>query len=204
MASLPEVFCRGEWQGPCRAVNVSGTGYYTKGATCECPLWGTATCPTEALHSMTLEVEAPGAFTRWRCGGTSRSTCHRHLGRCARRAPSRPRPSPHPQRQLSCTELPLRSPEGLLVVVELDVRLVEQRNVEVEREVAVGALHEREGGVPAMQVARQLDVMLGELPRREIVARVPRQRPVGRRAERHREPHLLGARAGGRRPPATP
>ena len=58
--------------------------------------------------------------------------------------------------------------------------------------------------MPAVQVAGQLDVMLGELPGREVVARIPRQRPVRRGAERHREAHLLGARAGGRRPPATP
>src|SRR5439155_7111252 len=88
----------------------------------------------------------------------------------------------------------LRSAVCPLVVIELDVRLVEEGDVEAEREVAVGALHEREAGVPAVQVALEAHVMLGELLGDEIVARSPRQRPVRGRAERQREPHLLRGR----------
>src|SRR5690349_5721944 len=52
--------------------------------------------------------------------------------------------------------------ERLLLVIELDVRLVEEGDREVEREVAVGALDEGEAGVPAVQVALEPQIVLGE------------------------------------------
>src|SRR2546425_1264688 len=74
---------------------------------------------------------------------------------CERRRLDPPAPtrlSPAEDRGARCS-----SHQALLLVVELDVRLVQQRDREVEREVAVRALEEREARVPAMQVAVQGD-----------------------------------------------
>src|SRR2546425_1400698 len=81
--------------------------------------------------------------------------------------------------------------EALLVVVELDVRLVQQAHKERESEVAVRALQEREARVPAVQVALQLDDVLAELFGVDIVGRGPRRRPVLRGAERQSQRELL-------------
>src|SRR3989442_13673413 len=67
------------------------------------------------------------------------------------------------------------SHQALLLVVELDVRLVQQQDREVEREVAVRALEEREARVPAMQVAVQGDHVLAELARRSEESRVGKE-----------------------------
>src|SRR3989475_329948 len=83
------------------------------------------------------------------------------------------------------------SQQALLLVVELDVRLVQQRDGEVEREVAVWALEEREARVPAMQVAVQGDHVLAELAGVEVVRRRPPRGPVRGRAERQVEAHRL-------------
>src|SRR5437899_12410840 len=72
------------------------------------------------------------------------------------------------------------SQQALLLVVELDVRLVQQRDGEVEREVAVWALEEREARVPAMQVAVQGDHVLAELAGVEVVRRRPPRGQIGR------------------------
>src|SRR5579859_1997185 len=82
----------------------------------------------------------------------------------------------------------------LLIVVELDVRLVDQGDVETEGEIAVGTLGEREPGVPATQIAVQTDEVLRELLGFEIVRRVPARGPVRRGAERHLQVHLGAAR----------
>src|SRR2546425_1127146 len=77
---------------------------------------------------------------------------------CERRRLDPPAPtrlSPAEDRGARCS-----SHQALLLVVELDVRLVQQRDREVEREVAVRALEEREARVPAMQVAVQGDHVL--------------------------------------------
>src|SRR5205823_5949475 len=79
-----------------------------------------------------------------------------------------------------CTAL---AQEALLLVVEADVRLVEQRHVEIEPEVAVGGLQEGEARVPAVQVALQPDRVLAELARVHVVLRAPRRRPLWRGTE---------------------
>src|SRR2546426_2003676 len=85
--------------------------------------------------------------------------------------------------------------EGLLLVVELDVRLVEQGDIKAECEVAGRSLREREAGVPAVQVALQANEVSAELPRVEIVVGVPGRRPMCRRLKRESESHLLTPRA---------
>src|SRR2546426_6560304 len=87
----------------------------------------------------------------------------------------------------------LRSRERLLVVVEIDVRLVEERDVEVEGEVAVGALGEREARMPAVQIPLQPHVVLAKLASVEVVDRVPGQGPVRRGTEPRGEGELLAA-----------
>src|SRR5207247_7357621 len=89
----------------------------------------------------------------------------------------------------------LRSAVCPLVVIELDVRLVEEGDVEAEREVAVGALHEREAGVPAVQVALEAHVMLGEMLGDEIVACYPRKRIVRGGVGHNGERQLVRLRA---------
>src|SRR5882762_2874240 len=71
--------------------------------------------------------------------------------------------------------------ERLLLIVELDVRLVEQGHEKAEREVSGGSFREREAGVPAMQVALQPNEVGAELPGVEIVIGSPGRRPVRRR-----------------------
>src|ERR1041385_6703206 len=89
--------------------------------------------------------------------------------------------------------------DRLLLIVELDVGLVEQRNVEAERETAGGALGERKTGVPAVQIPLQLNHVHPELAGVEIVARVPVRRPWCRGLKREAQRHLLApARAGHR------
>src|SRR5690348_2564349 len=84
-----------------------------------------------------------------------------------------------------------RLPEGLLVVVELDVLLVAQLDGEVESEVPVGTLHEREARPPAAEITLELDVLLAELARVKVVGRGPVQVPVRRGAEMHGHVHLF-------------
>src|SRR3989454_1345824 len=81
--------------------------------------------------------------------------------------------------------------EGLLLVVELDVGLIQQGDVEAEREVAVRGLEKREARVPAVQVALEANGVGPELPCVEVVVRVPGRRPMRRRLEREGESHLL-------------
>src|SRR5690348_12154238 len=95
----------------------------------------------------------------------------------------------------------LRLPEGLLVVVELDVLLVAELDGEVESEVPIGALHELEARPPAAQIPLQGDELLAELARVKIVGRRPVQVPVRRGAEVHRHVHLLRTRTGLRQEP---
>src|SRR6266446_3014476 len=71
--------------------------------------------------------------------------------------------------------------ERLLLVVELDVRLVEQGHEKAEREVAGRSLREREARVPAVQVALQPNEVGSELPGVEIVIGRPGRRPMSRR-----------------------
>src|SRR3989475_8474092 len=94
----------------------------------------------------------------------------------------------HPQR--TKTAKPLAREAGL-VVVEFDVWLVQQTDVEREREVAVRALQEREARVPAMQIALQLDHVLAELLGVYVIGRRPRRRPMLRGAEAQTERELL-------------
>src|SRR2546427_11888928 len=81
--------------------------------------------------------------------------------------------------------------EALLVVVELDVRLVQQAHKERESEVAVRALEEREARVPAVQIALQLDDVLAELLGVDVIGRRPRRRPMLSGAEAQSERELL-------------
>src|SRR3989442_6969095 len=104
---------------------------------------------------------------------------------------SRPQPGCHLWRTHYVEQL--RSRERLLVVVELDVRLVEERDVEVEGKVAVGALGEREARMPAVQIPLQPHVVLAKLASVEVVDRVPGQGPVRRGTEPRGEGELLAA-----------
>src|SRR5690348_16907076 len=63
--------------------------------------------------------------------------------------------------------------EGLLLVVELDVGLVQQGNVKAEGEAAGRRAQERKARVPAVQVALQADRVVAELPGVEVVVRIP-------------------------------
>src|SRR6266567_1555931 len=72
---------------------------------------------------------------------------------------------------------------------------VENRDVETEGEVAVRGLQEREARMPAMQVALEVNGVRAELPRVEIVVRIPGRRPMRCRLERKSQPHLLAPRA---------
>src|SRR5439155_19122414 len=81
--------------------------------------------------------------------------------------------------------------ERLLLVVEFDVGLVEQGDVDAEREVTVGGFQKREARMPAVQVALEMNGVGAELPRVEIVVRIPGRRPMRRWLERQLKPHLL-------------
>src|SRR5437763_1812890 len=78
----------------------------------------------------------------------------------------------------------------LLLIVELDVGLVEQRNVEAERETARGGLVERKAGVPAVQIPLQLNDVHAELACVEIVVRIPGRRLVRGGLKREAQRHL--------------
>src|SRR2546429_6942954 len=120
-------------------------------------------------------------------------------GRRLRRAGDMPRPNVFAARRLGRespsrvspredkTRLPL---QALLLVIELDVGLVDQGHVEVEREVAVRALDEGEAGVPAAQVPLEPHVVLAELARVQVVQGAPGRRPEGGGAEIHVEREL--------------
>src|SRR5882672_6546512 len=86
-----------------------------------------------------------------------------------------------------------RSGKRVLIVVELDVRLVDQGNVEAEGEIAVCALREHEARAPAVQIALEAEVVIGELLRTEIVGALPARGPIRRRAEGHLQPDHLPA-----------
>src|SRR2546428_13385702 len=73
--------------------------------------------------------------------------------------------------------------EGLLLVVELDVGLIQQGDVEAEREVAVRGLEKREARVPAVQGALEANGVGPELPGVEVVVRGPGRRPMRGRLE---------------------
>src|SRR4051812_17317684 len=75
-------------------------------------------------------------------------------------------------------------PVGAPVVIELEVRLRDQRDVEVEREVPVRRLREREDRAPVVHVALQADDVIRELVELEVVARGPLHRPAWRDVER--------------------
>src|SRR5204863_7061133 len=81
--------------------------------------------------------------------------------------------------------------EGLLLVVELDVGLIQQGDIEAEGEVAVRGLQKREARVPAVQIALEANGVGAELPCVEIVVRIPGRRPMRRRLEREGESQLL-------------
>src|SRR5947199_9167395 len=100
--------------------------------------------------------------------------------------------------------------EGLLLVVELDVGLIQQGDIEAEGEVAVRGLQKREARVPAVQIALEANGVGAELPRVEIVVRIPRRRPMRGRLECESKSQLLAPRTGAagsgirRRAPARP
>src|SRR5216117_3506341 len=72
---------------------------------------------------------------------------------------------------------------GGLIVVELDVRLIGERDVEAERKVTGRRLVEAEARTPPPQITLERQRVVGELPRSHIVRRAPVRRPVAGRAE---------------------
>src|SRR5258705_962922 len=75
----------------------------------------------------------------------------------------------------------------VLVVVELDIRLIDQGDVEAEGEIAVGALREHETRAPAAEVALETEEVIGKLVCPEIERTVPVRRPVGGGTEVERQ-----------------
>src|SRR5918996_5625121 len=75
--------------------------------------------------------------------------------------------------------------EGLLVVVELDVRLVLEGNVEGKSESAGRGPQVAEAGLPAVHIAIEADGVVGEPARHHVVDGVPGRAPVGGRLEAH-------------------
>src|SRR3989442_15403129 len=84
--------------------------------------------------------------------------------------------------------------QRLLFVVELDVRLVEQRHEKGEGEVAVGTLREREARVPAVQIPLQPHQMLAKRVGRHVVAGGPDRLPLLGRLEAQVQVQLLLSR----------
>src|SRR5688500_19302670 len=68
-------------------------------------------------------------------------------------------------------------------VVELQVGLRFERDEEREREIAVRRLRKREHRTPVVEVALQRHGLARELTLLEIVARLPRRRPLRRQLE---------------------
>src|SRR5258708_16519295 len=85
----------------------------------------------------------------------------------------------------------LRAGICLLVVVELDIGLVQERDVEIEREVSVAALGEGEARMPTVQIPLEPHVVLAEAAGVEVVAGSPGQGPVGSGTEPCIEAELL-------------
>src|SRR6266550_2873929 len=140
----------------------------------------------------------PGPTTDgWHATATSstkdRSTRIRASGRGIARGVSTPHArSEVPDFQRVTTEpgLAVSPPEdndlphvGGLIVVELDVRLIGERNVEAERKVTGRRLVEAETRMPASQIALEREGVIGKLPRPHVVRRAPVGRPVARWTE---------------------
>src|SRR5436309_10966472 len=66
----------------------------------------------------------------------------------------------------------------VLIVVELDRRLVGERDVEAEREASRRGLVKAERSPPAPQIALERERVIGELARREVVRGQPGRAPV--------------------------
>src|SRR5437667_8476947 len=73
---------------------------------------------------------------------------------------------------------------GVLIVIELDVRLVGERDVEREGKVSSRGLMEAESGPPAPEIALEGERMVGELACGEVVRGIPGRAPVPSRTER--------------------
>ena len=67
---------------------------------------------------------------------------------------------------------------GVLIVVELDVRLVGERDVEREGKASSRGLMEAESGPPAPEIALEGERMVGELACGEVVRGIPGRAPV--------------------------
>src|SRR5207245_7874495 len=74
--------------------------------------------------------------------------------------------------------------EGVLIVVELDIRLVGERDVEREGKVSSRGLMEAESGPPAPEIALEGERMVGELACGEVIRGIPGRAPVPCRTER--------------------
>src|SRR5688572_6217598 len=94
--------------------------------------------------------------------------------RCASRHPTTRLPAYPPTRLTR---------QRLLVVVELDIRKVEERDVEVEPEVPVGVLPEGERRAPLVEVTLQAHLLRLEPVGGEVVERPPLHAPERGRGE---------------------
>src|SRR5690349_22586668 len=89
---------------------------------------------------------------------------------------------------------PGRSSVASPVVIELQIRLRAQRDEEVEREVAVRRLGEREDRVPVVQLPTQRHGVHSKLVSHEIIVGRPLHRPLRRYAEASRSLNVLRRR----------
>src|SRR5579885_3803871 len=108
-----------------------------------------ATRPAAIPNARRIALLHPSTFESPRAPSTRRATSHvaapQELG-----ARGRSRPVPRTGRLAH---------QRLLLVVELDVRLVEERHIEIEREVPGRGAGKREARMPAVQIALQAHVV---------------------------------------------